>query len=82
MTRLQVSRTARCIRHQRHVLGSLKALAWRSIECTAEAPRAVVIEPRSIILEMEDQPELEAWVGYRQADVVLAAWWSASPSPG
>jgi hypothetical protein len=72
MARLQVSRTARCIRHRRHVLGSLKALARRSVECTAETPRPVVIEPRSMVLEMEDQPELEAWVGYRQADVVLA----------
>jgi hypothetical protein len=61
---------ASCIASQRHVPRRVEALVTGAVEPAPGAARCVVVQPGALVLEVQDQLELKARVGHREADVV------------
>lgn len=69
---VEFSATAGGIVGKGHVPCRLKPLVARAVELAAQAPGLGVVEPCSVIPEVEDKPELEARVGDGEFDAVGA----------
>jgi hypothetical protein len=64
-----------------HVFRGIEALVAGTVELTAETPGLVVVQPCSVSLEMQDQPQFEAGVGHGEVDVVRASLLDGFPEP-
>jgi hypothetical protein len=57
---------------ERHVPPSVESLAAGPVEPAAKSARVLVVQPCSLILKVQDQPDFEAGVGDCEFDAALA----------